>query len=128
MDFHNTGLYNLGPDGDYPPGGEGLFEFTGDPADKGKFRVPSLRNVELTAPYMHDGSVATLEEVVDHYAAGGRTLDDGPFAGVGGENPNKSSLIRGFAITPEERADVVAFMKSLTDPEFAAAVDGAQAP
>ncbi|WP_437912881.1 MbnH family di-heme enzyme [Sorangium sp. So ce302] len=128
MDFHNTGLYNLGSDGDYPSGGEGLFEFTGDPADKGKFRVPSLRNVELTAPYMHDGSVATLEEVVDHYAAGGRTIDDGPFAGVGSENPNKSTLVRAFTITPEEKADVVAFMKSLTDPEFAALVDGAQAP
>ncbi|WP_437669089.1 hypothetical protein [Sorangium sp. So ce131] len=84
--------------------------------------------MELTAPYMHDGSVATLEEVVDHYAAGGRTIDDGPFAGVGSKNPNKSPLMRGFTITPEEKADVVAFMKSLTDPEFAAVVDGAQAP
>jgi cytochrome c peroxidase len=124
MDFHNTGLYNIGPEGAYPPGGEGLFGFTGEPADQGRFRVPSLRNVELTAPYMHDGSVATLEEVVDHYAAGGRTIDEGPFAGVGSKNPNKSPLIRGFTVTPQEKADVVAFMKSLTDPDFATETDG----
>jgi cytochrome c peroxidase len=121
MDFHNTGLYNLGSSGAYPPGGEGLFEFTGDPADMGKFRVPSLRNIELTAPYMHDGSVATLEDVVDHYAAGGRTLIEGPYAGIGSQNPNKNVLVKGFSMTPEEKADVVAFMKSLTDAEFASA-------
>ncbi|WP_136967260.1 methanobactin export MATE transporter MbnM [Polyangium sorediatum] len=123
MDFHNTGLYNLGADGAYPPGGEGLFEFTGDPRDKGKFRVPSLRNVELTAPYMHDGSIATLEDVVDHYAAGGRTLPDGPFAGIGSQNPNKNPLVKGFVITADEKADLVAFMKSFTDTEFVSEPD-----
>ncbi|MDI1477292.1 methanobactin export MATE transporter MbnM [Polyangium sp. y55x31] len=125
MDFQNTGLYNVGSDGSYPPGGEGLFEFTGDAGDKGKFRVPSLRNVELTAPYMHDGSIATLEEVMDHYAAGGRTITDGPFAGIGSQNPNKNPLVKGFSITPEEKADVIAFLKSLTDVEFVSASDPA---
>jgi cytochrome c peroxidase len=77
-----------------PTGNGGLYEFTGDPRDQGKFRVPTLRNVALTAPYMHDGSIATLAEVVDHYAAGGREIEDGPNAGDGRENPNKSPLVR----------------------------------
>jgi cytochrome c peroxidase len=47
----------------------------------GRFRVPTLRNIAVTAPYMHDGSVATLDEVLDHYAAGGRTIAEGPNAG-----------------------------------------------
>jgi cytochrome c peroxidase len=123
MDFHNTGLYNLGMDGAYPPGGEGLFAFTNQAKDKGKFRVPGLRNVEFTAPYMHDGSVATLEEVIDHYAAGGRTILDGPYAGVGRTNPNKSPLVKGFTLSPEEKADLVAFLKSLTDTDFINATD-----
>jgi len=123
MDFHNTGLYNLGSDGAYPPGGEGLFAFTNNIHDKGKFRVPPLRNIELTAPYMHDGSMATLEEVIDHYAAGGRTITDGPYAGVGSANPNKNPLVKGFKISPEEKADLVEFLKSLTDLEFVSAAD-----
>ena len=55
-----------------------LYEVTRDPADVGKFKAPTLRNIAVTAPYMHDGSVATLDEVIDHYAAGGRTIADGP--------------------------------------------------
>jgi cytochrome c peroxidase len=123
MDFHNTGLYNIGTDGAYPPGGEGLFEFTNQATDKGKFRVPGLRNVELTAPYMHYGSMTTLEEIIDHYAAGGRTISTGPYAGDGSLNPNKSPLVKGFVISPEEKADLVAFMKSLTDSDFVNAAD-----
>jgi cytochrome c peroxidase len=67
---------------------------------------------------MHDGSIATLDEVLDHYAAGGRTIPSGPFAGVGSENPNKSEFVNGFELTPGERADVIAFLESLTDTEF----------
>lgn len=123
MDFQNTGLYNLGVDGAYPPGGEGLFEFTLQAKDKGKFRVPGLRNIELTAPYMHDGSMATLEEVMDHYAAGGRTIVDGPYAGDGSKNPNKSPLVKGFTLSSEEKADIIAFLKSLTDTNFVNGVE-----
>jgi cytochrome c peroxidase len=123
MDFQNTGLYNLGLDGAYPPGGEGLFAFTNNAADKGKFRVPGLRNVEFTAPYMHDGSIATLEQVIDHYAAGGRTIADGLYAGVGSSNPNKSPLVKGFTISSEEKADLVAFLNSLTDADFVSGGD-----
>ncbi len=88
---------------------------TRDPKDVGKFKAPTLRNIAVTAPYMHDGSVATLEEAIDHYAAGGRTLQTGPYQGVGRDNPNKSVSIRGFTITPGQRADLVAFLQSLTD-------------
>jgi cytochrome c peroxidase len=81
----------------------------------GKFKAPTLRNIALTAPYMHDGSIATLPEVVDHYAAGGRTMERGPWAGVGRENPGKDALVHGFAMTAQNRADLVAFLESLTD-------------
>ena len=116
--FHNTGLYNLGGSGAYPEPNNGLYTFTGDAADMGRFRAPTLRNVARTAPYMHDGSIATLEEVLDHYAAGGRTIVDGPFAGEGSKNPFKDPLIAGFTLSDTERADVIAFLESLTDADF----------
>ncbi len=113
--FHNTGLYNTDGAGAYPDEDQGLFELTLEPGDVGKFRVPTLRNIAVTGPYMHDGSIATLDEVLDHYAAGGRTIAEGPHAGVGSESPLKDPLITGFAITPDERADLLAFLESLTD-------------
>jgi len=116
--FHNTGLYNIDGKGAYPPGNTGLHEFTSVAADMGRFRVPTLRNIAVTAPYMHDGSIATLDEVLDHYAAGGRTIAEGPYAGVGRDNPYKSSFIRGFELSEQERADVLAFLESLTDEHF----------
>jgi cytochrome c peroxidase len=116
--FHNTGLYNIGGTGAYPAGGLGLYEFTGVAGDMGRFRTPSLRNVAVTAPYMHDGSIATLEEVIRHYAAGGRTIPDGPHAGAGHENPYRDSLIVGFEISDAEIADLTAFLESLTDQDF----------
>lgn len=64
---------------------------------------------------MHDGSIATLDGVLDHYAAGGRTIATGPNAGVGRTNPYKSSFVPGFTLTHEERADLIAFLTSLTD-------------
>ena len=116
--FHNTGLYNVDGAGRYPANNTGIAELTGRPEDMGRFRAPTLRNVALTAPYMHDGSIATLEEVLDHYAAGGRTIKDGPYAGVGRDNPLKSSFVPGFEMTPEERADMIAFLRSFTDETF----------
>lgn len=117
-DFQNNGLYNLDEFGAYPLGNGGLYELTGDPRDHGKFRVPSLRNVALTAPYMHDGSIATLAEVIDHYAAGGRNIVEGPLAGDGRLNPNKSPLVREIPLTAQDKADLVAFLESLTDEAF----------
>ena len=118
--FHNTGLYNLGPNGAYPPGGEGLIEHTGEPADMGRFRAPSLRNVAVTAPYMHDGSIATLREAIAHYAAGGRRIADGPHAGDGSRNPWRSPFLPGFRLTEAETTDLLAFLESLTDQGFLA--------
>ncbi len=116
--FHNTGLYNLGRYGGYPPGGEGLVEHTGEPRDMGHFRAPSLRNVAVTAPYMHDGSIATLPEVIAHYAAGGRRIRRGPLAGDGARNPWKSPFLPGFRLSQREVTDLVAFLESLTDQGF----------
>ncbi len=74
-------------------------------AVKGAFKVPSLRNVELTAPYMHNGSLLTLEQVVDFYFRGGNFKNNAHFATLVFQQP----------ITTEEKADLVAFLKSLTD-------------
>ena len=119
MSFHNTGLYDLG-DGAYPTGNGGLYEVTGRPEDMGKFRAPTLRNVEVSGPYMHDGSMDTLEEVVEFYARGGQLIEDGPNAGDGKLNPFKSGFMNGFSMTTQERDDLVAFLKTLTDDEFLA--------
>jgi cytochrome c peroxidase len=69
----------------------------------GRFRVPSLRNVAVTPPYMHDGRFASLEDVVDHYARGGAP------------SPGHSPLVRGFVVTDEEKKDLVEFLGCLTD-------------
>ncbi|MET0594665.1 MAG: MbnH family di-heme enzyme [Polyangiaceae bacterium] len=116
--FFNTGLYNVDGVGGYPPDNPGLIEITERPEDMGKFRVPTLRNVAVTAPYMHDGSIATLSDVIDHYAAGGRTIASGPHAGIGSKSPLKDSQIAPFQITAEEKADLIAFLESLTDDAF----------
>lgn len=113
--FHNNGLYNVDGRGGYPEANRGLYDHTGQARDMGRFRAPTLRNIELTAPYMHDGSLATLDDVLDHYAAGGRTIETGPNAGVGSESPLKSVFLHGFELTARERADVLAFLRSLTD-------------
>jgi cytochrome c peroxidase len=116
--YHNNGLYNVDGKGGYPEQNTGLHHESGVADDMGMFKVPSLRNIAVTAPYMHDGSIKTLSEVLDHYAAGGRTIKDGPNAGVGSKNPNKDPLVRGFEMTEQERQDVIAFLESLTDEEF----------
>lgn len=116
--FHNTGLYNLDGRGAYPPNNTGVEAVSNRPEDMGRFRAPSLRNVALTAPYMHDGSVATLEEVIRLYEAGGRYIPDGPYAGDGRRSPLKSGLVSGFTLTDQERADLLAFLEALTDPSF----------
>lgn len=116
--FENNGLYNIDGKGAFPPDNTGLFEITKRPEDMGKFKVPTLRNIELTAPYMHDGSIATLGEVVDHYKAGGRTISEGKYAGNGSESPLKSDFVRGFRLSAQEKQDLIEFLKSLTDKEF----------
>jgi len=115
LGFRNNAIYNLDGAGAYPVGNRGLYEFTGLPSDMGRFRAPSLRNIALTAPYFHDGSAATLDDVIDSYARGGRLIASGPNAGDGSKNPNRDPLVKGFSITDAERADLKAFLESLTD-------------
>ena len=116
--FHNNGLYNLSGIGGYPVTNTGLHKHTGRPGDMGRFRTPSLRNIALTAPYMHDGSIETLEEVLEFYSRGGRKIEKGALAGDGASNPFKSSFVRGFSLSPNEKREVVSFLKSLTDTSF----------
>jgi len=116
--FHNTGLYNIDGRGGFPVPNTGVQSVSENPADMGRFKAPTLRNIAVTAPYMHDGSIATLSEVLDHYAAGGRTISAGPNAGIGSQSPFKSNFVRGFRMTEDERSDLLAFLESLTDREF----------
>ena len=74
--------------------------------DRAVFKVPTLRNVELTYPYMHDGSVKTLEDVVSHYMNGGKNHE------------NKSEIIKPFELTKQEKSDLIHFLESLTDSTF----------
>lgn len=97
--FENNGLYEEYPD-------EGRARLTLDVDDTALFKVPSLRNIELSGPYMHDGSMNTLEEVVEHYDSGGEN------------HFNKSELIRPLLLTEVEKNDLVSFLKSLTDKNF----------
>lgn len=113
--FHNTGLYNLDGEGSYPDDNTGLFDMTGNRRDMGRFKAPTLRNIAVTAPYMHDGSAATLNDVISHYANGGRLIEHGEYAGDGKRNPFKSEFMRGFELSEAERADLIAFLESLTD-------------
>lgn len=101
LEYFNNGLdesYNLSALVD-----PGLGGVTGRYSDQGRFRTPSLRNVELTAPYMHDGRFGTLDEVVDHYISGGRHGDN--------VHPN----VRKLNFTDQDKADLIAFLKTLTE-------------
>ncbi len=112
--YHNTGLYNVDGQGSYPADSPGIGEFTGEASDRGRFRTASLRNVAVTAPYMHDGSIATLEDVIRrHYALAGRSTDV-----TGQPSPMRSELLVGFEVGDDEVEDLVAFLNALTDHGF----------
>ncbi len=103
--------------GEPPPADLGYYEITQDPADRWKYKVPSLRNVALTAPYMHNGSLATLADVIAFYNAGGVP------------NENLDPLIHPLNLTTDEQSDLVAFLESLTSNDIPALVaDARQAP
>ena len=95
---------------------EGRFEVTGQQADRWSYRTPSLRNVALTAPYMHDGSLPTLEAVIDYYQKGGVA------------NPGRDRLIAPLALDAKEREHLLAFLRSLTGDNVAALARDARAP
>jgi cytochrome c peroxidase len=103
--FHNTGVaWPPTPSGQGPPRflDLGRFTVTGQVADRGAFKTPTLRDVALTAPYMHDGSLATLEDVVQFYDQGGRA------------NPNLDPDIRPLRLTAEDKRALGAFLRALT--------------
>jgi cytochrome c peroxidase len=106
--FENDQYMNNGLDSDASMLDMGREAVTGNPADKGRFKVPTLRNIEMTAPYMHDGRFTTLEQVVDHYNEGlqaSSTLE--PHL----ENTRESGLL----LTEQDKQDLIAFLKTLTD-------------
>lgn len=102
FDLSDHGFHNIGTEMEYATD-PGRYRITLDEADRGRFKVPTLRNIALTAPYMHDGSIATLDEVIDHFASGGLP------------HPNKSPYMQPFSLAPEEREDLIAFLMALTD-------------
>ena len=113
--YANNGLYNINNQNKYPLTDNGLIGTTKNVLDDGKYKIPSLRNVILTAPYMHDGSVASINEVIDIYARGGRLITKGAFKGDGKLNKNKHSLIKGFTLSDKEKKELIDFLTSLTD-------------
>ena len=99
FEFYNIGLYQ-----DYSD--KGRWRVTEDENDEGKFKVPTLRNIELTGPYMHDGSIASLKEVIDFKMSGGA------------DHPIKSEKVRSFSLSESDKDDLLDFLYSLTDKEF----------
>jgi len=106
--FHNNGL-------DAVPKDAGIEALTGEPGDRGRFKVPTLRNIALTAPYMHDGRFRTLEEVIDHYSE------------HVAESASLSTFLRGesneaggkaLKLLPHEKKEIIAFLNMLTDRDF----------
>ena len=95
----NNGLYEVYAD-------TGRMRVTKIESDRAMFKVPTLRNIELTAPYMHDGSITTLQEVIEHYESGGK------------DHKNKSDKIKPFKLTKKEKKDLINFLKCLTDESF----------
>lgn len=97
--FENNGLYETYED-------PGRARLTNESTDEGKFKVPSLRNINVSGPYMHDGSMETLTEVLEHYELGGA------------QHPNKSQLLKPFQLSDMEMNDILHFLESLTDESF----------
>lgn len=99
--YFNNGLQQPIDSLEFPDNGRGMV--TGRKFDNGKFRAPPLRNIALTAPYMHDGRLQTLEEVIEHYNSGGHFAN------------NLDPLIRPLELTEQQKSDLLAFLHTLTD-------------
>ncbi len=105
--YFNNGLDSAASLNDFKDKGRGAF--TVNQNDNGKFRAPTLRNIELTAPYMHDGRFKTLDEVLDHYASGGHySENEDPFL----------PQIKSIQLTAKQKKSIIAFLKTLTDTTF----------
>ncbi|MBK9271391.1 MAG: di-heme enzyme [Saprospiraceae bacterium] len=116
FEYANVGLYYC--EEWYPNSDQGLFEITSDSTDIGRFRIPSLRNVALTAPYFHDGSTETLHEVIEIYARGGRKNEKGSCVGDGRDHPNLDPRMSEFTLTSDEKAGLIHFLFSFTDTSY----------
>lgn len=103
-EYINNGIEKVSDLTGFPDKGRG--EVTTRIFDNGRFRVPTLRNVLFTAPFMHDGRFATIEDVIDHYNSGGH------------QTANKDALIRPLGLTVSQKADLIAFLKTLSDSTF----------
>jgi len=101
FDLSDHSFQNIGQYLEYAD--TGRERITQGPADIGKFKVPTLRNIALTAPYMHDGAITTLDGVIDHFAGGGLP------------HPNRSPLMTNFALSVDQKAELIAFLNALTD-------------
>jgi cytochrome c peroxidase len=99
--FSDEGFHNTGVSWNQLPIDLGRFSVTNKDSDRGRFKTPTLRNVALTAPYMHDGSLATLPDVIEFYNRGG------------GKNPHLDESISPLGLTSEDKKDLVAFLKAL---------------
>ncbi len=104
FDFTNYEVLNNGSHVTYDD--PGLMNLSLNPMDRGKFKILTLRNVEVTGPYMHDGSYSSLSDVIDNYSAGGSG------------HANQDARIAPFAISTQEKADLIEFLHALTDPVF----------
>ncbi|MFP5469994.1 MAG: cytochrome-c peroxidase [Bacteroidia bacterium] len=110
--FTDNSFHNIGLDSVFNGMNWGRYDVSGNKSDIGLYKTPTLRNVELTPPYMHDGRFETLEEVVEHYNSGvlpSATLD--PIM-------TKAGKENGLMLSPTEKKDLVAFLKTLTDQTF----------
>jgi cytochrome c peroxidase len=110
--FTTNLFYNNGKDSSFSDSRD-RFSVTGDPSDKGAYKATTLRNIELTGPYMHDGRFKTLEEVIDFYSEGVIW------------SPHVHPLMHhaydgGIQLTPSEKSDLIAFIKTLRDETFLA--------
>jgi cytochrome c peroxidase len=97
--FANNGLYQISKD-------KGRSRISLKSEDEGKFKIPTLRNIAMTSPYMHDGSLPTLESVIEHYNSGGK------------QHENQSEFVRKLNLMKQEKIDLVNFLHSLTDTTF----------
>ncbi len=105
LDYFNNGIQQVKNGNQFDDNGLGAI--TGNVAQNGMFKAPSLRNIAQSAPYMHDGRFKTLEEVIEHYNSGGHPAD------------NKNPFIRKLGLTAQQKADLLAFLHTLTDTSFA---------
>ena len=103
-EFRNNGIEDVSSLDDFPD--QGLGKVTGDRFDNGKFKIPTLRNIQFTAPYMHDGRFSTLEEVIEHYNSGGFRID------------NTDPLIRPLGLTEQQKQDLLLFIETFADTSF----------